>query len=59
MGIIVKPIDTSYEIICATDLNPPSNAYFELLAHPANNMPYTPKPDTTNTYNKLKFKSII
>ena len=32
---ITNPIDTSYDIICAADLNAPKNAYLELLAHPA------------------------
>jgi len=30
-----KPNETSYEIICAAERNPPKNAYFELLDHPA------------------------
>lgn len=33
--IIIKPIETSYEIICAVDLKAPKNAYFELLDQPA------------------------
>ena len=33
--IITNPIDTSYEIICAADLNAPKKGYLELLAHPA------------------------
>lgn len=32
--IIINPIDTSYEIICATERKAPKNEYFELLAHP-------------------------
>ena len=35
IGNIMRPIDTSYEIICAAERNDPKNAYFELLAHPA------------------------
>jgi len=34
-----RATDTSYEISCAADLNPPKNAYFELLDQPA---PITP-----------------
>lgn len=30
-----REIDTSYEINCAADRNPPRNAYLELLAQPA------------------------
>jgi len=33
--MIVIPIETSYEIICAADRNAPKKAYFELLDHPA------------------------
>ena len=36
---IANPIDISYEIICAADLNEPRYAYFELLDHPANKIP--------------------
>ena len=41
IGNIMRPIDTSYEIICAAERNDPKNAYFELLAHPAIIIPYT------------------
>jgi len=40
-GNMMRPIDTSYEIICAADRSDPKNAYFELLAQPAIIMPYT------------------
>lgn len=33
--IIVIPIETSYEIICAAERNAPKKEYFELLDHPA------------------------
>ena len=33
--MITKPIDTSYEIICAADLKAPKKGYWELLAQPA------------------------
>ena len=33
--IIMKPIETSYDTICAAERIAPKKAYFELLAHPA------------------------
>ena len=33
--IIIKPIETSYETICAADLKAPKNGYLELDAQPA------------------------
>jgi hypothetical protein len=47
-----NPNDTSYDIICAADLNDPKNAYFELLAHPAIIIPYTLNPDIAKINNK-------
>jgi hypothetical protein len=38
-GIIIKFIDTSYEIICETERKLPINAYFELLAQPDKRIP--------------------
>lgn len=35
----IKPIDTSYAIICAADLRAPKKAYFELLDQPARTIP--------------------
>ena len=32
--IIIIPIDTSYETICAADLIEPKNEYLEFEAHP-------------------------
>jgi hypothetical protein len=32
---ITAPKETSYEIICAAERNPPKKAYLELLDHPA------------------------
>jgi hypothetical protein len=46
-----NPNDTSYEIICAADLNAPKNAYFELLAQPAIIIPYTLNPDIAKISN--------
>ncbi len=48
--IITNPIDTSYETIWAADLNAPRKGYWELLAHPAIIIPYTPRDDTANRY---------
>ena len=39
IGIIIKLIETSYEIICETERRAPNNAYLELLAQPANKIP--------------------
>ena len=44
-GNIVKPIETSYEIICAAERKAPKKAYLELLAQPPKIMPYTFKED--------------
>lgn len=38
-GSMVKDKNISYEIICATALKAPKNAYLELLAQLANNTP--------------------
>lgn len=39
IGIIIKLILTSYEIICETDRNEPNKAYFELELQPDNKIP--------------------
>jgi len=49
--IIIKPIETSYEIICAAARIAPKKAYFELLDHPDNNKAYTLTEETANKYN--------
>jgi hypothetical protein len=49
--IIINPIDTSYDIICAAALIAPKYAYFELLDHPDINIAYTLIDDTPNIYN--------
>jgi hypothetical protein len=54
IGKIIKPIEISYETICAADLKDPKNAYLELLAQPAKIMLYTPKEDIANIYNTFK-----
>ena len=47
--IIVIPIETSYEIICAAERNAPKKAYFELLDHPAIITECTLKEEIANT----------
>jgi len=39
IGSIIKLMETSYEIICDTDLKQPIKAYLELLAQPDNKIP--------------------
>jgi hypothetical protein len=39
IDIKMRPIETSYDTICAADLIAPKNAYFELLAQPDNITP--------------------
>src|SRR5277367_4620840 len=58
-GTTLNPRQTSYEIICALDRTPPRNGYFELLAHPANTMPYTPSDEMANTNKIPTFKSAM
>jgi hypothetical protein len=48
--IIVNPIATSYEIICAADRRAPKKAYLELLDQPAIIMVYTPNEDNAKKY---------
>ena len=54
--IIVIPIETSYEIICAAERNAPKKAYFELLDQPAIITECTLKDDIAKIYNKPIFK---
>ena len=48
--IIITPIETSYETICAADLIAPKKGYFELDAHPPIIIPYTPSDETAKRY---------
>ena len=48
--IIINPIETSYEIICAAERNAPKKGYLELLDHPAVMIPYTLSEDVANKY---------
>ena len=49
--IIITPIDTSYDTICAADLIEPKKGYLELDAQPPIIMPYTPKDETAKRYS--------
>jgi len=57
MLTIIKPIETSYEIICAADLKEPKNGYLELLDQPAIIIPYTLSEEIANKYKTPKFRS--
>lgn len=54
---ITAPKETSYEIICAAERNPPKNAYFELLDHPAIITVCTPNEEIAKTNKSPKLKS--
>lgn len=58
IGKIINDIDTSYEIAWATLRIAAKKAYFELLAQPANKIPYIPNADTISIYKILIFKFI-
>jgi hypothetical protein len=51
--IIVIPIETSYEIICAAERNAPKKAYLELLDHPDIIIPYTVNEDNAKNIKIL------
>lgn len=55
-GNIVRPIDTSYEILCAAERSAPKKAYFELLAQPALMIPYTFKEEIARRNKTPRFK---
>lgn len=52
-GKMTKPMETSYDIICAAERNAPRKAYFELLAHPAIIILYTLNDDIAKINNKV------
>jgi hypothetical protein len=54
--IIVIPIETSYEIICAAERSAPKNEYLELLDQPAIITECTLNDEIAKTYNKPIFK---
>src|SRR6516225_5206336 len=43
--MITKPIDTSYDTICAAERSAARNGYFEFEAQPAMMTPYTPSEE--------------
>ena len=49
--IIITPIETSYETICAADLIEPKKGYFEFEAQPPIIIPYTPNDEIAKIYN--------
>src|ERR1041384_3374026 len=57
--ISARPIAASYETICALDLNPPSNAYFEFDDQPARINASTPTPESASTSSRPIFPAPI
>src|ERR1041385_1407530 len=57
--IIAKPIETSYETICALERRAPSRAYFEFDDQPARINASTPTLDTASTKSTPIFTSVI
>lgn len=49
--IMINPMETSYDIICAADRKPPRKAYLEFDDQPAVMIPYTPNDEIANTYS--------
>src|ERR1700712_3925230 len=47
-----KPIEISYDTICAAARMAPRNAYFEFDAQPARITPYTPTDEIAIAYNR-------
>src|SRR6266581_6168464 len=48
--IMTKPIETSYDTICAAERSAARNGYFEFDAQPAMMMPYTASEEMANMY---------
>src|ERR1051325_5650531 len=57
--IIAKPIETSYETICALERNAPSRAYFEFEDQPARINASTPTLETASTNSTPIFTSVM
>src|SRR6266498_5878472 len=57
--MIAKPIETSYETICALERSAPRRAYFEFDDQPARIKASTPTLDTASTNNTPMFTSVI
>src|ERR1044072_9471035 len=54
-----RPIDTSYETICALDRKPPSSAYFEFEDQPASINASTPTLETAKKSRSPMLTSAI
>src|SRR5437016_10998355 len=57
--MIAKPIETSYETICALERNAPSSAYFEFEDQPARIVANTPTLETASTNKTPMFTSVM
>src|SRR5260370_16102117 len=57
--MIARPIETSYETICALERRAPSKAYFEFDDQPAKINASTPTLDTASTNSKPMLTSVI
>src|SRR4029077_15826331 len=47
--MMTKPMETSYDTICAAERSAARNGYFEFDAQPAMMMPYTPSDERAKT----------
>src|SRR5215207_10484656 len=54
-----RPIETSYETICADERRPPSSAYFEFEDQPARMSARTPTEEIERTRSSPMFTSVI
>src|ERR1041385_7445159 len=57
--IIDRPIETSYETICAEERKPPISAYFEFDDQPARINASTPTLETESTKSRPILMSVI
>src|SRR5262252_5610167 len=57
-GTVERPIASSYEIICADDRRPPSNAYLLLDAQPPSVIAYTPRLDMARNKSRPTLMSV-
>src|ERR671912_498162 len=54
-----RPIETSYETICADERSPPSSAYFEFEDHPARISASTPTEETERMNSSPMLMSVM
>src|SRR5215212_468005 len=54
-----RPIETSYETICAEERRPPSSEYFEFEDQPASISASTPTEEMESTKSRPMFTSVI